>query len=195
MANDEQDLIRAARSGSPQAFGQIVRVHQARVRTYLDRLLSHKDLDLVDDLAQQAFLDAYRSLSAYDPETPFDYWLLRIAKNRALRFLRDDARRRAREGASAEILLSRLVAERAEAEAGGPADHERRVAALRACLETLPPRSARMVSDFYFRARRGAEIARHLGLKESAVWVTLLRIREALRDCIDRRLETAAENP
>jgi RNA polymerase sigma-70 factor (ECF subfamily) len=178
-------LIEEARKGSREAFARLLCLHQARVRSYLDRLLAHKDLDLVDDLAQQTFLDAFHALPAFAGDSPFEFWLLRLAKHRALKFLRDDGRRRDREQRAVEGVLSRLAADRFEREED---DHARRVDALRACLRGLPPRSADLVADHYFRACPGAEIARRHEMKEGTLWVTLLRIREALRGCVEKRL-------
>ncbi len=42
--------------------------------------------------------------------------------------------------------------------------------------------------EFYFKGRSAAQIARESGKREGTVWVTLLRIREALRNCIRVRL-------
>lgn len=192
---DLDALIAQARGGSREAFTEIVFLHQASLRTYLDRFLSTKDPDIVDDLAQQTFLDAYRGLGAYEGDTPFNYWLLRLAKHRALTYLRGEERRRMREKAAVESLLSEFMARRLEREADEPSRHERRLAALRECLETLRGRSAEIVADFYFRKRSGVEIARRGGTKEGAVWAALLRVRQALRRCMQSRLSLGGAGP
>ncbi len=195
IMSDLSETIRDARGGSEEAFTRIVRLFQARVRTYLGRFLPGKGDDIVDDLAQETFITAYRSLSSYTGEAPFDFWLLRIARNRALACLRDEERRHAREGAAVESALAGWVAKRMESDAGEASHHERKLDALRNCLKGLPETSARMVADFYFRGRRSIDIAREMGKKEGAVWVTLLRIRRTLRQCIDLRLGASEVRP
>jgi len=94
---DEATLIGAARAGSREAFTNLLRIHQSRIRSYLGRFV--RDRDVVDDLAQETFLSTYQSLSTYREEVPFRMWMLGIARHRVLRYLRELQRRRAHESA------------------------------------------------------------------------------------------------
>jgi DNA-directed RNA polymerase specialized sigma24 family protein len=58
------------------------------------------------------------------------------------------------------------------------------VAALRTCIEGLQKHSAGLIRDAYFKGRTAAEIAQESGKTEGAVWVTMMRIRQTLRECI-----------
>jgi RNA polymerase sigma-70 factor (ECF subfamily) len=176
--------VEEARAGSAPAFSQLVRAHQAAVRAYLGRYL--RDSEAADDLAQETFLAAWRTLSTWKGESPLRLWLLGIARHRALSHLRDEERRRAKAVDSVDAVLAPLLARRAEADA--PEVHERRVAALRGCLETLPPASASIVDEFYFRNRSANELARSAGKSENAIWMALMRVRLALRRCVEGRL-------
>lgn len=60
------------------AFGILVRRHQGRLRGYLRRLL-HGDGARADELAQEAFLKAYRHLQGFRGEARFSTWLIGIA--------------------------------------------------------------------------------------------------------------------
>jgi RNA polymerase sigma factor (sigma-70 family) len=71
------------------AFGELVRRHQSSVRGLL-RQLTRTDVALADDLAQQAFLRAYKNIRSFRGEARFSTWLYRIAYN----CFREDARRR-----------------------------------------------------------------------------------------------------
>jgi RNA polymerase sigma-70 factor, ECF subfamily len=176
------DLI-DPRPEKAHAFGEILRLHQGRVRAYLRRYVF--DADMADDLAQETFLAAYRTLGSRNPAAPLDLWLLGIARHRVLSYLRDEARRRGRLRAA----LAAWSAERVETaglEKGGE------LAALRECLRTLPPASASLVSDHYERRLTSAEIARRSGKNEGAVRMTLLRVREALKNCVRVRLAGSA---
>ena len=173
---------------SAEAFGTLLREHQGRVRAYLRRYIA--DPASADDVAQETFLTAYRRLADRDPASPVELWLLGIARNRALRWLRDERRRRARETS----LASRLVdwsAERLDADGGRLEDREREVTALRQCLAGLPDHGSALIASFYYRRLSSAEIARREGRTESAVRMTLLRLRDALRQCV--RLRIAGE--
>jgi DNA-directed RNA polymerase specialized sigma24 family protein len=67
-------------------------------------------------------------------------------------------------------------------------DRDRELAALQRCLKELPGPTARIVSAHYFEARTAAAIADELGRTPSAVRMTLLRVRGALRACIEKRM-------
>lgn len=89
MADEDQDLDRA-RQGDREAFGRLVRRHQRRVyATALHILGNHGD---ADDVAQEAFVRAYRGLSSFDGRADFFTWLYRITINTALNALRSDKR-------------------------------------------------------------------------------------------------------
>ena len=71
------------------AFSELVRQHQSAVRGLL-RQLTRSDLALADDLAQEAFLKAYKNIRSFRGEAKFSTWLYRIAYN----CFREEARRR-----------------------------------------------------------------------------------------------------
>jgi len=185
-AGDE--LVAQARQGSRDAFSQLVLLHQGRVRAYLGRYV--KDRLLAEDLAQETFLMAYRALAAYRQEAPVAMWLLGIARNVALMYLRDEQRRRSRTSQFLEAAMAGWRAERLQSAAAGGEQRDRELDALEGCLQKLAAASARLVEEYYRSpdATSAAEIARRSGKKESTVRVTLLRIRQALRQCIQAQL-------
>jgi RNA polymerase sigma-70 factor (ECF subfamily) len=170
----------------PEPFAEILRLHQGRVRAYLRRWVLEPDV--ADDLAQETFLAAYRSLPRRNPAAPVELWLLGIARHRALKHLRDEARRRGREARPLRVALSGWSAARLES---GGEGHEEEVSALKQCLAGLPRESAGLISAYYYERKSSADIARRTGRKESAVRMTLLRLREALRQCVAGRKQGA----
>ncbi|MBN1238249.1 MAG: RNA polymerase sigma factor, partial [Gammaproteobacteria bacterium] len=60
------------------AFELLVRRHQSPLRNFLRRL-THEDASRADDLAQEAFIKAYRALSDFRGEASFRSWLYSIA--------------------------------------------------------------------------------------------------------------------
>ncbi len=90
MAEDESDLLARARKGDAKAFGALVRMHQRRVyAAALHVTGNHSD---ADDVAQEAFVRAYRGLASFDGRSDFFTWLYRIAVNTALNRLRSTKR-------------------------------------------------------------------------------------------------------
>lgn len=73
-------------AGSQQAFEQIVRRYQRPVIRLLVRLTG--DPALAEDLAQETFVKAFRSLAAFDATRRLSSWLFRIAHNTGIDALR-----------------------------------------------------------------------------------------------------------
>ncbi|WP_199555769.1 RNA polymerase sigma factor [Sandaracinobacteroides hominis] len=82
-------LARRAAAGDEPAFGTLMRRHKDSIYRTLRRLTG--DPDEAYDLAQEAFVSAWRNIARFDPERPFLPWVQRIALNK----VRDAARRRA----------------------------------------------------------------------------------------------------
>lgn len=89
---DEQGLIRQAQGGDKEAFGRLY-------ETYFDRIYRYVALKIgnrteAEDMTQQVFLKAYKSISSYKWKgVPFSSWLFRIAHNLMVDFFRRRARR------------------------------------------------------------------------------------------------------
>ncbi len=81
MESSDSDLalVRAAAGGDEDAFAALVRRHQRRVFN-LARALTGND-DEAEDLAQEAFIRAYRGLARFRGESAFTTWLYRITVN------------------------------------------------------------------------------------------------------------------
>jgi len=78
---DTELIARVLANDDRHAFGELVRQHQSAVRGFLRRLTGGQQA-LADDLAQETFLEAYRSLSRFHGESTFATWLHGIAYNR-----------------------------------------------------------------------------------------------------------------
>src|SRR5262245_4998161 len=137
---EEADLVERARHGSKEAFTEIMRLHQAQVRAYVSRYVQSNDL--VDDLAQETFLDAFRTLRTYRGDSPIRTWLLGIARHRALRYLEDVASRKAHEGRTLDSVLPAWLGRDLESDSPSGSRHTQEVHALDRCVGELPPASA-----------------------------------------------------
>jgi RNA polymerase sigma factor (sigma-70 family) len=80
----------AALGRDPGVFGELVRVHQSRVRNFLRRLA--RDDAAADDLAQETFIKAWEKLDSFTGQGSFGAWLMKIAYNQFLQ-----SRRKARQ--------------------------------------------------------------------------------------------------
>ncbi len=164
-------LVGAAQAGSVEAFGELV----DRYRTSVVRLafrLTH-DADEAKDIAQEAFLRAFRRLGEFRPERPFARWLFVIARNAAL----DTVRRRRR--------LTALDAREPLPFEPGPEDIALRTdeaARVHSALEALPQNYRHVLELFYISELRYREIALELDIPIGTVKTYLSRAKRRLRD-------------
>ncbi|MEM8533889.1 MAG: sigma-70 family RNA polymerase sigma factor [Chloroflexota bacterium] len=81
----DQQLVTRARSGRPDAYGELVRRYQADVFNVIFRLTGEQQEAL--DLAQETFVRSYHALDSFDTTRPFGPWIKRIATNLTLNAL------------------------------------------------------------------------------------------------------------
>ena len=86
----EPALIVKAQSGDRSAYGELVRRHHPGVIKVIYRMCG--DMELAQDAAQEAFIQAWLHLSTFRPGTSLRNWLYRIAINAALDVLRRDTK-------------------------------------------------------------------------------------------------------
>ena len=80
-------LVERAVAGDHKAFELLVIKYQRRVQRLIGRMV--RDVDLVEDIAQETFIRAYRALAQFRGEAQFYTWLYRIAVNTAKKSLMD----------------------------------------------------------------------------------------------------------
>lgn len=83
--DDDSRLVERARAGDVHAFELLVLKYRRRVQRVISRLV--RDADLVEDIAQDTFLRAWRALPQFRGESQFYTWLYRIAVNAAKKAL------------------------------------------------------------------------------------------------------------
>jgi len=81
--SDEELIGRVVATGDHHAFAQLVRRYQSRLRQSL-RSLCQGDYALADDMAQEAFIKAYKALPGFKRQSQFFTWLYQIARNQLM---------------------------------------------------------------------------------------------------------------
>ena len=88
---EELRLVERVRAGETEAFEDLVRAHEKSVYNLALRMTGNPQD--AEDMAQEAFLKAYRSLPDFRGESKFSVWLYRIVSNVCLDHLRRQSRR------------------------------------------------------------------------------------------------------
>lgn len=175
---EEGAVIAAALSGDREAFAALVTRYQEV--TFRAAYLIVRDSAAAEDVAQEAFVRAYRSLASFNPGEPFRPWLLRIATNLAL----NDVRARGRRAG--------LVARFGRMRGDGPPEPEE--VALASELQRLVwramnelPRDDRVVLYLrYFLELPEKEIALAIGRAPGTVKSRVFRAGRRLREVVER---------
>ena len=79
---EELPWVARSRQGDHEAFENLIRSHQRMIHSPTFRMTG--SLANAEDLAQEAFIQAYQQLDSYRSEARFSSWLYRIAVNRCL---------------------------------------------------------------------------------------------------------------
>jgi RNA polymerase sigma-70 factor (ECF subfamily) len=87
--SNDSDLMLVERTvaGEQRAFELLVMKYERRVQRLIGRMV--RDVDLVEDIAQETFIRAYKALHQFRGDAQFYTWLYRIAVNTAKKFLMD----------------------------------------------------------------------------------------------------------
>jgi RNA polymerase sigma-70 factor (ECF subfamily) len=166
----ESNLISQAQRGNRGAFSELVRLHRIGVINVVYRMCG--DAQLAEDMAQEAFLRAWKNLHSYKPKSPFKNWLYRIATNAAL----DEIRREHETVALENVQLHSRELSPETAFAQKEVDQRVQQAVLE-----LPPASRAVLVLREYEGFSYKEIAESLGIPLGTVMSRLNYARSTLR--------------
>ena len=179
---DIEQAIQRVKAGCVDDYSTVVSAYHQRLRAALAEWCPPGVG--VDEIAQFAFIQAFRQLHRYRPGTNFFAWLCAIAHHHLLgetEVLRRGARNR-------ENYLQHLITQQLhEATAGEPELNDTRIRLLDECLQVLSPEAQELIGERYRERRTVESLASTLGRTASAVSVNLFAIRRKLRECIEAK--------
>jgi len=142
---------------------------------------SVSDRQHAEDIVQEVGAVVSAGIADIPEGVSFSAWVLGVARNQVLKRYRTD--KRDRHVFKTEALESLVAAyERLSDSSDEMRD------ALEDCVDKLPERSRRVIELRYRQGKRVEGIAQMLGSTANAVSGVLFRVRQSLRDCIERRL-------
>ena len=92
LVQDEQDLVHRAQNGDKEAFTELYETYFSKLYRYVVVRIGNRAE--AEDMTQQVFVKAYKSISSYRWRgVPFSAWLFRIAHNLIVDFFRKESKR------------------------------------------------------------------------------------------------------
>ena len=174
----DKDLVKAIQSGSDQAFELLMRRHSGTVRNLVARFCT--DRSMVDDLAQEAFVKAFFKMKSFRGDSPFVFWLKKIAVRVCLDHYRYNKARRniSRKSSLPDDDCFEKAA--ATANTGSGQQIEARLL-LEEVLSKLQPPDRMILVLLYGEGYDLKEISNLTGLSQANVKIRAFRIRQKLR--------------
>lgn len=140
--------------------------------------------ELVDDVVQETFVAVTARADHYDPTQSFSSWLFIVARDK-IRELGGKAAAEARP--FADEVLDVLAASRTEFGVSA-----RGLPFVDECIAALAPQAKRIVELRYQNAMKPRQVAAAIGWTAASVRVALSRARNAIRECVERKVAAAA---
>jgi RNA polymerase sigma-70 factor (ECF subfamily) len=174
----ERKLVEAARRGDHRAFEALVLKYQDRIYRVVQRMVGGSDA--VDDLAQEVFIRAYRSIGDFKGESSLYTWLYKIALNLCRNHYRTRGRRPVHEEIGEDGSATVL-----ESEGASPEDEVVRREfweQLRQGLAALPDEQREAVVFCDLEGMSYEEMAEVMGVPIGTVRSRIFRGRRALQE-------------
>ena len=159
--------------------------HQPVVAGYISSLISN--FQDADDVLQNVAVVTVKKFDEYDREKPFAAWVIGIARNMILKYYSEKKNK------------GRLVLDHRAVEAISDIyerefdrisrHHDITQGALERCMRQLKGRWKKVLEMYYLRELSPVRIAQQLGITRNNVFVSLHRVRQALRECVHDQLQ------
>ncbi len=171
------ELVALSQKGDTEAFSELVRRHQHLVYNLAFRFM--RDNALAEDMAQEAFLKAFRLLKGFRGDCTFSTWLYRV---------------------TASVCLTELNRRKRRQEVELQPHHDRNEAApaqdvsdlgdlIQYCVRKLPRRYKKIVTLYYFKQTSYDEIADAMRIPMGTLKTWMHRARNQLRGILEQEFD------
>lgn len=180
----EIELITAVLNGNQPAYAELIRRHQRFVFTLALRFTRSRED--AEEVAQDVFVKAYRSLNSFQRTAKFSTWLYSIVYTTSMTFLRKnklDTQSIDEEGVHLQLedAASDFRADQVE--------QKSKIAYLNLAIDRLLPDDAAIITLFYKGEQSLEEIGQALGMETNTVKVKLHRARHRLKEKLQQMLQ------
>jgi len=180
----DTELIAQSLAGNQAAYADLMKRHQRFVFTLALRFA--KGREDAEEIAQDCFVKAYRSLANFNGESKFSTWLYSIVYTTAMTFLRK--KRVDTTSIDDENTYIQLENQSGSMDAN-MAEQKSRSYYVNQAIEQLLPDDAMIITLFYKGEQSLEEIGQAMGIETNTVKVKLFRARQRLKERLERTLK------
>jgi RNA polymerase sigma-70 factor (ECF subfamily) len=184
LPTDTSDPDPASSRGLSPEFAQRLMGCQSALYAFVATLLGR--LEGAQDVLQNTNVALCRRSVEYDPARPFLAWAYGFARFEVLAWRKRQERDRL-------VLDDALLDQVADELQADPGLADLQLAALEGCVDRLPRPHRELIAARYHRGEAVQSIAARLNRPQNAIAANLYRIRKALIDCVQARIEPRVE--
>lgn len=182
------ELIEQTLAGNQAAYADLVKRHQRFVFTLAMRFA--KGREDAEEIAQDCFIKAYRSLASFQRQSKFSTWLYSIVYTTAMTFLR-------KKRVKTDSIDDESIFVQVESQSSGydvnDAENKSRSFYLNQAIAQLLPDDSAIITLFYKGEQSLEEIGQALGMESNTVKVKLFRARQRLKEKLEANLKHEAK--
>jgi len=183
MTTNDQVYINKILDGDANAFAVLVDRYKDLVYTLAMRMVKNKEE--AEEVSQDTFIKAYKSLNRFKGDSKFSTWIYRVAYNTCLDRLKKNKRQQQTvtidEYTEHQVKTIDNALDRIET--------QEKQQAIKDCLELLPSEDSFLLTLYYFEELSLDEISKIVGLKPNNVKVKIFRSRKKLATILKERLD------
>jgi len=169
------DLVKDFKQIDVADFDRVLAHYYPRLKSYIKSKIS--DPQAVDEVVQDTFLKAYRSLKLYNPKYCFSTWLFAISRNKLYDYAKKEKRLKRTQLCYVEDLNYTIC----ESESKGQSNNIK-VDLMRYCISELPDDEQKLIDYRYNSNITLRNLANHLNTTEGALSIKLYRIKDKLKN-------------
>ena len=185
----DNELITLVLKGDQQAYKVLVDRYQSYIFTLAYRLMQSRED--AEEVAQDVFVKAYRSLADFKGGSKFSTWLYTIAHNTSITYLRRKKQKIL--AIDDEATFTQLENQESDFKANQVEDKSKKAMVNRA-IEMLAPDDAQIITLFYKGDQSLDEIATVMGMETNTVKVRLFRARQKLKEKMEKYFAEEVRN-
>lgn len=183
MATNDQVYIDKILNGDTNAFTVLVDRYKDLVYTLSMRMM--KNREEAEEVSQDTFIKAYKSLNRFKGDSKFSTWIYRVAYNTCLDRLKKNKRQQY------TVAIDEYTEHQVKTldNALDKIEEQEKQQAIKNCLEMLPSEDSFILTLYYFEELSLDEISKITSLKPNNVKVKLFRSRKKLATILKHQLE------